>query len=303
MARRRSVSLASVLVNPRKRKGSSKRKSSKRVRVKAHSRGRASSRKRKNPSRSRKARRSAPRVARINGRKARVVRRKNGRFARKSKSFARRNGRKSFARRGARKNGRFARKTKSFRRNGYRRNGALLGGIAATFAKLPLIGGPLASMIAALPLGALAGVTVEVPIQASAWLGDKDWVPSFIKDNEFVYFTLLGGITGGVLGSIAKMANIKAVQPAQIAALCTAAGAGAGYAKMRTRQIANEAGIATPEQQASGSETEATKGLGALVSASTAGLGAIATDMGMGPAYAVGPQGYSGMGAISVATL
>lgn len=300
MAKRRSVSLAALITNPRKRKASRKsgksraRKSRRsrarkngrsrgRIHVKAHSRGKArrSSKRRhakRNPARARKSRRSAPRVFKRNGRK---------------------HARKSF-----RRNGRGARRTFKMKRNGrssYRRNGrALLGGISATFAKLPLIGGPLASMIAALPMGALAGVSVEVPIQASAWLADKEWVPSFIKDNEFVYFTLLGGITGGVLGSVAKMAKFKGAP--HIVALCTAAGAGAGWAKMRTRQIANEAGIATPEQQASGSADKPTAGLGALVAGSS-GLGAITADMGMGPAYAVGPAGYSGMGALSVASL
>lgn len=294
-SRRRARSVASVIANPRRRG---------KVRVKRNAR------------KSTKSRRKAPRIFRANARrrspskkkfsrvrKSRRSRahlrrsRKNGRFikarSRSRKSFRRNGGWKRLSSRSAsgwaRKNGR-----KSYRKKSYRRNGrGASGKVAGLFGKIPLIGGLLGSAVMAIPTGLIAGATVEIPLRAAPMVAEQSWIPDFFKTNELAYFTTMGALTGAGLAALAKMAkiNLPFINPAQLAALATAAGAGAGWAKMRTRQMANEAGILTPEQQVAGDAPVA--GLGALVTYSGGGMGLLTADMGMGPAYDVAPGGYS----------
>lgn len=283
-SRRRRTTLASVISNPRKR--------SKAPRVIA------------NPKRRRKVSRKSRRAS---SRKSFRRNPRTGRFMRKAARHnpkRRSRSRKSYRRNPAYKLSSTAKRGwKKVRSNGRRRGFKAYrnpGRIASMFRRLPIVGGPLAAAFGGLPAGVVAGMTVELPLRAAPWFADKSWVPDFVKTNEFAYFTILGALTGGVLAGASRAVGLKIpfLQPGQVAALCTAAGAGAGWAKMRTRQMANEAGIATPEQQAAGDDAVA--GLGALVSYSGGGMGLLTSDMGMGPAYSVAPGGMGRMGAVIV---
>jgi len=176
-------------------------------------------------------------------------------------------------------------------------------GIGKMFKKVPVIGGTLAAAFGSMPAGLLAGVAMEIPLRLSPIVSSQTWIPAVLKENEFAYFTLLSALSGAVVAGGLKMAGISKIpflgSIANLPGLMTAAGAGAGYVKMRSRQLANEAGIATPEQQVGGDEPVA--GMGALVSSSTGGYGLLSADMGMGPGFSVSPGGFSGaMGAVLV---
>lgn len=303
MARRRvatrSRTIARVIANPRKGRRSAPRVLSNPRRRKAKSRkSRRSkarrSKARRNPRRSRASRRSR----RSNPRRSRrSMKRRNPRRGKVSVKAHRRSRPK---RRSSKRRNPYTLSSRSrsgwTRTNPRRRNpgGQFTGGIARMLAKIPLIGGPLAIAAVNIPAGILAGVSVEVPLRLSPMAAQQTWIPEFIRSNEWIYFTTLGAVSGGVIATGLSAAKIKlpfGFTPGHIAGLMTAAASGAGYAKMRTRQMANEIGIATPEQQVAGDDAVA--GLGALVANGTS-MGALTADMGMGPAYSVAPGGYGG---------
>ena len=300
-SRRARRSVARVIMNPSGSRRARTRRNPKRSRrkaprvLRANPKRRRSSKRRSYRARSRRTRTNPKRRV---SRKARRSGKRRSYRARSRRSSRRRNPAYKLSSRNRRGLKRVRSNPRRRYSRGRRRNPGYMRGVSGMFRRLPFIGGPLATALAALPAGAIAGVTVELPLRAAPYLADKAWVPDFIKTNEFAYFTLLGGISGGVLAALMKATrlNLPFIAPSQVAALVTAAGAGAGWAKMRTRQLANEAGIATPEQQATGTD-DAVAGLGALTM-QMGRMGALSVDMGGmggGPAYSVHP-GWGGMG-------
>lgn len=284
--------------NPRKRRSSSKRRS-----YRASSKRRGKRRTRRNPTWKLSSKRSKGRTYRMSSKSKSGWKRNPGpkrhrRYARKR--FGKRRGRMSSA--SFRSHARLSnprRRRRGSKRRSYRRNP----GLTSSVRKLPLVGGPLAAALAATPLGLLAGISTEIPMRLAPIIASQAWIPDFFKTNEFAYFTATSALAGGVIAAGLNAAGMKklplGLSVGLIPGLMTAAGAGAGWVKMRSRQVANDAGIATPEQQVAGDDAVA--GMGALLLQSP-GMGLItASPMGMGPAYSVAPGGFaSNMGAVLV---
>jgi len=311
-ARRRTV--ASVISNPRKASARKRRKAPrvlrthsrkanprgrrKAVRVKAHGRSKAKAR---SKARSKSRRRNSGPTWRVTSQSKTGLRRINGRKSRKASSRRSSSRKASLRRSSRRRNPTFKLSSKSktgFRRvNSRRRNGSsATSGIERSLSKIPLIGGILAAALGSMPLGLAAGVSMEIPIRLSPMIAAQSWVPDFFKQNEFAYFTAISALSGGVIAAGLHMAGVKklplGLSVGLIPGLMTAAGAGAGYVQMRMRVMANEAGIATPEQQIASDDVIA--GMGALL-INSPGLGLLtASPMGMGPAYSVGNGSMGG---------
>jgi len=262
---------------------------------------------------SRRSKRKAPRIARRNPRRS-------GRVSVKKHSRSRAKSRRSASRRKTRSNPkahtrmhrrnpayRLSSKTRSgwkrvnprskTRRNPARRNPAI-------FKKVPVVGGLLGTMFGTLPAGILAGVSTEIPLRLSPMVMSQSWIPAIFKENEWVYFTVLGALSGAGTAAALRAAGIKSlplgVSVASLPGLMTAAASGAGWVQMRARQLANAAGVTTPAQQVAGDEPMA--GFGAIVSQGAGVYGALtASPMGMGPAYDVAPGGYGYGGALVAA--
>ncbi len=168
----------------------------------------------------------------------------------------------------------------------------MIANLQRTLKGIPLIGGPLATMAGFLPYAAFGAIGVELPIQGSAMIMAQEWVPQALKDSQSTYFAVVGTFTALLVSQFLP----GSAQMKKEAAIAIASGSyGAAYFIWRQKQLANAAGIATPEQIAAGGE-EGTSGLGALVMSSKGGgYGALTVggqSLGMGPAYTVGPQGY-----------
>jgi len=281
-----------------------------------------------NPGRGRKARRKAPRVTRRNPRRLKSKsRRKATRQSMKRRSTKRHRNpsRKAYRRTASKARRKLYRKSKRhsahlhnpwklssksrrgskrIRRNPRRRSYRSNPGVGKMFKKVPVIGGTLAAAFGSMPAGLIAGFAMEIPLRLSPIVASQTWIPTILKENEFAYFTILSALSGAVTAGALKAAGISKIpflgSVANLPGLMTAAGAGAGYVKMRSRQMANEIGIATPEQQVGGEE--AVSGLGAIVASSTGGMGLISADMGMGPGFSVAPGGFAGasLGAVLV---
>jgi hypothetical protein len=318
MARRRTATrrrrtVATVISNPgRSRKARRKAprvtrrnpRRSKRRKVKSRRKSsRRSTKRRRNPSRKSYHRKGAHSGRRTKSR--RNPSRKHARSVRRRKHVSRRNPSRRTRTRSTmrRKSRRNPWKLSSKTRRGSKRT-RRNPGIGKMFTKVPVIGGTLAAAFGSMPAGLIAGVAMEIPMRLSPFVASQSWIPAILKENEFAYFTRLSALSGAVTAGALKMAGISKIpflgSVANLPGLMTAAGAGAGYVKMRSRQMANEIGIATPEQQVGGDEPVA--GMGAIVASSTGGFGLISADMGMGPGFSVSPGGFAGasMGAVLV---
>lgn len=296
--KRRTRTVGSVIVNPRRRRRTTarrkRRSNPRRRRTTARRRKRRMVKRRRSTARRRNPRRKRRTTRR---RRTSARRRRNPRRRRRS---ARRTRRRAAAVSNPRR--RRKRRTKR-RRSRARRNPAFVSGLARSLKKVPVIGGLLAGMAAIGFHGFIGGISVEPTMRVAGWLATQTWVPEKLKASEWFFF----GVTGTALGALVVWLGpkTKALTPEaakRVGIAVSAAGWGAGYALMRERQMANEAGIATPAQQVAGSTTE---GLGMLTMQSSP-LGALGIGYGSGPAYSVGPQGsfgpggYGGMGAVVI---
>jgi hypothetical protein len=180
--------------------------------------------------------------------------------------------------------------------------------------RIKILGNPMSAsgllgglMSLALP-GAVGGLALEAPIRLAPIVAAQDWIPEQLKGG--IYFPLVSSAVGlifakyahkvPVLGMVLKTAG---VDPSKAAFAIAGAGFGVWYYKMRERQIANAAGVATLEQQTTGEDSVGAVTLGTMLLSGGYGavtlpnpsMGAVSMDLGalgMGPAYSVGPQGF-----------
>lgn len=310
MARRRTSSrrrsFKTVLSNPGRRRKAPRVARNPSRRRKSRKASRRRSRKSSGRSRSRARRRNPSRRSKMRSRRRSGSRFKRRNPSRKAYRRATHKARAKLYRRSKRRNPAY--KLSSRSKTGWKRirNGrkrfSRRNGYGKMFKRIPLVGGILGTSIGTIPTGIAAGVATEIPLRLSPWVMSQTWIPQIFKENEWVYFTTLGALSGAAVTAALKMAGVKTLplvgSVGNLPGLMTAAASGAGYIQMRTRQLANEAGVTTPAQQVAGDEPMA--GLGAIVSQGSGVYGALTTNMGMGPAYDVAPGGY-GYGALVAA--
>lgn len=299
MARRRMRTIGALVINPRRSRRAAAL-SNPRRRRKAGRKMRARVR---NPRRrARKAGRKLRRRARRNGR-ARTRAPKGARPSRRAKgkhknwgsvrAYARKTGSvRAHPRRTNPKHRRRARRhnpgTPFYRVNGRkrrsvkvrraRRNPAFVGKLQSMFGKIPVIGKPLALFAGFAPHAAIGAATVELPLRGAAMVGQAEWMPESIKGSVPVYFAVAGAVLG-----VAAMYLVPGSQDTKqrVAIGVAAANMGAGFLAWRLGLDATSMNVS---------------GLGAIVASPS--MGALAVDgsgygnIGLAPAYTVGPAGY-----------